>query len=58
MEWVDHFNGVDCCVSPVLNIQEAMNNERVTLEAQVAAAEAETNAVKVMPTDVNGVQRR
>ena len=28
VEWVDHFNGVDCCVSPVLTIQEAMNNEQ------------------------------
>ena len=25
-EWVDHFENVDCCISPVLTIQEAIDN--------------------------------
>ena len=28
-EWVVHFRGTDCCVTPVLNIQEAMSNEQI-----------------------------
>jgi len=28
-EWIRHFKEFDCCVSPVLNIQEAMNNEHI-----------------------------
>lgn len=27
--WTDKFNNIDCCVSPVLSLKEAMNNEQV-----------------------------
>ena len=29
LEWVDHFNGVDCCLSPVLTIEEALEQPHV-----------------------------
>ena len=29
LEWVDHFNGVDCCLSPVLTIDEALEQPHV-----------------------------
>ena len=28
-EWVEYFQGTDCCVTPVLTIQEAMKNEQI-----------------------------
>ena len=28
LEWIDYFKGVDCCVTPVLNIHEAVSNEQ------------------------------
>lgn len=28
-EWMDYFKNIDCCISPVLTVQESVNNEQV-----------------------------
>lgn len=37
--WTEHFRDVDCCVSPVLTLEEAMSNEQVQAREMVLSEE-------------------
>lgn len=39
VEWINHFKDIDCCVSPVLTLQEALKNEHVKSRNMVITKE-------------------
>ncbi len=50
-EWTAHFAGIDCCVSPVLTMQEALENEQFLARGMIGSGPSFAQPVKLGTND-------